>query len=166
MAQKEQYSKKDLQKYMKARDDLATESERLNQRVRSIITTIHSVFGVKPKSDWSWWYPDAGEGEVGQIQYSGILDQPNGEVFYMTWHVDGNFDSGRWDYGYSFPTQFLTMSVQEITEYINNDIQEVKEEEKKALEAADKLAVTIHEAKKAALRKLTNEEKKALGLTK
>ena len=150
-----QLTQKDITRYESALSMLDAAKDKIDDRVGEIIGLIHKIF--KKDFNGCWWYPNAREDGVGEID---SVDPDSFISFELQDHP--SFDI--YDYSCSFTAIFLTMSDKEISNYIQAEIdqhQKQKEKEKRKREDRKNSKDTL---KQQALKKLTKEEKKALGL--
>ncbi len=152
-------NKQDITNYEKALEKSEGLAATISDRVDEIIDLIHRIFDVSiqtPRVDGrpNWWFNDAPENSQGTIDLNG---------FDMAYTLEEwvALDSGSWSYGSSFPYAFLTMTDEQITDWIEAELKKTEEKKKKA---ADRRVKKKKSVKAVALKKLTMEERKALGV--
>ena len=122
-----QLTDQDIQKYkdsLAATDKLASV---IDDRVDEIISLIHRLFGHRQKGDRpNWWYPNAFEGERGTIDFdTEWVDYILGKSCRL--------DSGVWDYGSAIPYEFLTMTDEQISDIIKDEIKRTNDKKEQSV---------------------------------
>lgn len=132
-------------------------------RIDKVIKVVVKVFNKKISC---WWLPNAREGELGDLD--GCIVSPDSKDGWdeITFEMDSGrqMETDEWDYSYSFPRRFLFMNDNDIRSEIKAQIKQteenaIKKKEKRVQNSAEKKKLKVSAAKK-----LTKEEKKALGI--
>jgi hypothetical protein len=157
------YTKKELEAYSKALDNVKSLSVKMDERVEEIIEIIYNSFGNKLRD---WWFPSDDTDTAGSISADAIqaLVKNNNTDIGIEYESDGTdynpmYTNG-WNYSWSFPAKWLLWTDEQIENFIKNDIEKDKEE-KSELEVAKKEKDKL---RKAVLGKLTKEEIEVLGI--
>ena len=126
--------REDLEQYVYAKKTLGITEEKVFDRISEVIRVIHKSFGIHLDNlvGWTWYFYDAIEGEVGTLRVDAsepdtVLDFEalDAEIEYVFewWGNNDNEDRDvlsvrEYDYATSFPAAFLTMSDDEIVDFI------------------------------------------------
>ena len=150
-----------LENYYKTRIEHDKALDDLNKEALRIVNVIKSVFKLNNRD--TWWSYQYYDGEYAELPLPEKIEDNTFPI-----HISKVADSGSWYYHEGFPVIFFDMNDEEIADYLKKEIAENKEKEaqEKAIQAAKKEMKKIkeQELKKSAAEKLTQEEKKALGL--
>ena len=157
------YTKKELEAYSKALDNVKSLSVKMDERVEEIIEIIYNSFGNKLRD---WWFPSDDTDTAGSISADAIqaLVKNNNTDIGIEYESDGTdynpmYTNG-WNYSWSFPVKWLLWTDEQIEKFIKDEI-EKDAEKAQEYEAARKEDNQLIEQ---ALKKLTERERKALGL--
>lgn len=148
-----------LEDYYSVREKHDEALGKLETETQRIVTIIKKIFKMGKDVWWAYNY----------YENAGPLPRPledNKTTFPI--FIEGEADSGEWDYSNGFPVKFFDMTDQEIIDYLQKEIAKNMEREAKEIELQKKKA-ELRKKKKAKLietaaKKLTKEEKKALGI--
>ena len=137
---------------------------RINSRIDEIIVLVHEAFG-EETGNYNWYFSDADEGEMGTI----VLPDSDEDCIY--YYFEGScklasckLETDLWDYKNGIPKKFLFMKNEDIISYIREEIKQCKKKTASKKEKAKKMAAEKKVAKEKALSKLSEEERKLLGL--
>ena len=154
-----------LTDYYELRKDYDEALGDLENATLRIIKILKKVFNCSQKTWWSFKYYE--NSDDAPPQPSDIRkDSKYGDSFPI--HISEECDSGVWFYHEEIPVKFFDMTDQEIEDYIKKEIHDFKEKEK-----AQKIANDVKKLqnlskknaiKESAIKKLTKEERKALGI--
>ncbi|MBT6051461.1 MAG: hypothetical protein HOG49_32065 [Candidatus Scalindua sp.] len=157
------YTKKELEAYSKALDNVKSLSVKMDERVEEIIEIIYNSFGNKLRD---WWFPSDDTDTAGSISADAIqaLVKNNNTDIGIEYESDGTdynpMHTNGWNYSWSFPVKWLLWTDEQIEKFIKDEI-EKDAEKAQEYEAARKEDNQLIEQ---ALKKLTERERKALGL--
>jgi len=111
-------TQEDLDRYVISKIEYERITEDINYRIGEILKLILKSFGKKKKVCWYWPSTHIGHGKI-DLRYG-----------YIKWIVVGcnakDISNNYNDYYDSFPKEFLTMSDDEILDYIKNEINRSK----------------------------------------
>jgi hypothetical protein len=136
----------------------------INGRIDQILKIIHDAFGLG-SGDFNWYFHDAPEGEMGDIHIPQD-DEDEISYFYENKNIGSkDLETEFWDYKQGIPKKFLFMKDEEILWYVQEEIVQAKERAISRKAKAELGRTAKKRAKEAALKKLSPEERKLLGLT-
>ena len=127
------YTKKELDAYGKALDNVKSLSVKMDERVEEIIEIIYNSFGNNLRD---WCYPNSEiEGEIGSIGADAIqaLVKNNATDVSIEYGSDGTYNRSMGNrYSWSFPAKWLLWTNEQIKIIIRDEIEKHKEEKLKA----------------------------------
>ena len=159
------YTKEQLDVYSKALTELKSLETQLNDRFGEIIGIIYKVFGNKLRD---WWHSDADtiSGDIGTICPFAMeeLIRDNNTDYDIDYESDGTIynaaNTNRYSFSWHFPVKWLLWTDEQIEKFIRDEIEkDAKEIQEYEAERSDRDKIIEQ-----ALKKLTEEERKALGL--
>ena len=144
-----QLTQDDIDRWVGAKAKADACEQKIIDRMRNILELIGKFFNYELGC---WYFHDAPEGGMGTLEISTTIEYVSEWVEKSGDHkTKEKLATKDWDYRDAIPADFLTMSDEEILGYLQNDLDEHKKTEKENL-------------KQQALSKLSNAERKALGL--
>jgi len=151
-------TKKDINKYIKKRNEFNEVKKVIDDRFGEIIKLIHKIFGNKSNE---WWYTNASEGERGEaplwIIEAMFKDKFCEEIEFEHRGCNNSCHTREYNFDDSINAYWLCWTDEEIEKFINDEIK--KDEEKTCIKRKAYI-------KKKALKKLTQEERDVLGYGK
>ena len=155
------YSKDDLAKYELEVRHERCEERKLHDKIDDVFCAMASAFGID--GSYNWYFNNAADGEIGRPMFD------DNEVYdYMvetySKHGDTRMETTEWSYKDSFPIEYLFMTRQEITDSIQCQIEKDQEATAKRTQVNEVRKSKKAAMKKAALAKLSDEDKRILGL--
>jgi len=158
-------TKKDIKLYKDRWDALGKSEKIVVDRIDKIIHLIGKVFKRKWGTSDYWYFDGAQEGQLGDIPSA--VHEPSDDEFadgieFISTYCD--MDTDVWDYSYSFPRKFLFMDDKKIEQQIRGEIKATEEAQKAAKLKREQKKKEYKELKEKVLKKLSQAEKKALGI--
>lgn len=154
-----------LEDYYKIRKEHDYALGKLEKETSRIISVIKSIFKIKG-AWWSFKYYEDGDDDP-PLPEEICKDEKYGDSFPI--YISEDADSGVWYYHEAFPVSFFDMTDEDIRNHIQKEIKEFKKKEKEEKEKEKKKreekSLKIKQLKESAAKKLTKEEKKALGIS-
>lgn len=156
--------KSDISNWELAKSISDSYESRINSRIDEIIGLVHEAFGEEAGS-YNWYFSDADEGEMGTID----LPDSDEDCIYYYFQRPCNLTSDKletdlWDYKSGIPKKFLFMKNEDIISYIREEIKQCEKKAARKKEKAKERAAAKKAAKEKALSKLSEQERKLLGL--
>ena len=151
-----------LEEYYEARQKHDDALGKLEEETQRIVDVIRKVFKMGKDKWWSFkYYHDSDDDEPLPQSL-----EDDGLTFHI--FIEGTADSGEWSYNNGFPVKFFDMTDEDVESYIRKEIDVSKKKKEKDAETK-KNKLEARKKKKesliaAAAEKLTDEEKKALGI--
>ena len=164
--------KSDISNWEIAKSNSDSYESRINSRIDEVIGLVHEAFGEETGS-YNWYFSDADEGEMGTIN---LPDSDEGCIYYYLQISQLKILEGSckltsnklkteiWDYKIGIPKKFLFMKNEDIISYVREEIKQCEKKVSRKKEKAKERAAEKKAAKEKALSKLSEQEKKLLGL--
>jgi hypothetical protein len=137
--------------------------DRVHSRVDEVLSVIHQAFN-EETDNHNWYFENAEEGQIGTIDIP--LDDKEAICYVYLGPCQGTsrLKTKYWDYKYSIPKKFLFMKNEEITSHIHKEIKQTKEKSALQKKRRQERLAEKQSAKEKALSKLSEQERKLLGL--
>jgi hypothetical protein len=126
----------DIEKFKEVSKEYGKSVDLLSNRMVEVLQAIAKGFGKETSSRPSYWFSDAGEGELGTMRISSYDKSETIDNIITCGYPC--MDTGSWDYGDSIPVYFLYTEDEEITRIVKEEIEHNKEQEKIREEKAAK----------------------------
>lgn len=150
-------TREELYEWYDACEDI---SNRIDSRVDHVIRLIADTLNVKLSDRWSWIYSESYDSNTtwSFVRYDNVAFNQD-EDFCVTLSIKGSYN-----FTESFPTEFLWTDDEKIVKLIKDELRTAQDKENKRMKRADKAKTSKQKLIEQALAKLTDKEKKALGV--